>query len=52
MIVEDEVGYLKSQTQIYNIALKRNKKQHNEIMEFADYYIEDFKEIKDILFIF
>lgn len=83
-----EVGYLKSQREIYNIALKkmkvtpekcifigdggsdelkgakelgmhtiltehllkRDEKQHNEIKKFADYYIEDFIEIKDILF--
>jgi len=30
--------------------LKRDEKQHNEIRKFADYYIEDFIEIKDILF--
>jgi len=30
--------------------LKRDKKQHNEIRKFADYYIENFIEIKDILF--
>ncbi|MGH4122837.1 MAG: HAD family hydrolase [Clostridium sp.] len=30
--------------------LKRDKKQHNIINKFADYYIEDFKEIKNILF--
>jgi putative hydrolase of the HAD superfamily len=30
--------------------LKRDEKQHNEIKKFADYYIEDFIEIKDILF--
>lgn len=29
--------------------LKRDIKQHESIKEFADYYIEDFKEIKDIL---
>lgn len=89
LIFSYEVGYLKPQTEIYDIALKRmnispekcifigdggsnelkgakalgiktifsgyllkrNKKQHKEIMEFADYYIENFKEIKDILFI-
>lgn len=83
-----EVGYLKPQREIYNIALKkmkvtpekcifigdggsdelkgakelgmhtiltghllkRDEKQHNEIRKFADYYIEDFIEIKDILF--
>lgn len=83
-----EVGYLKPQTEIYEIALKkmnvnpkkcifigdggsdelkgakelgiktiltgyllkRDKKQHNIINKFADYYIEDFKEIKNILF--
>ncbi len=83
-----EVGYLKPQTEIYNIALKkmkvnpekcifigdggsdelkgakelgmhtiltghllkRDEKQHNEIKKFADYCIENFIEIKDILF--
>lgn len=30
--------------------LKRDEKQHNEIRKYADYYIEDFIEIKDILF--
>lgn len=83
-----EVGYLKPQREIYNIALKkmkvtpekcifigdggsdelkgakelgmhtiltghllkRDEKQHNEIRKYADYYIEDFIEIKDILF--
>ncbi|MCB2314119.1 HAD-IA family hydrolase [Clostridium tagluense] len=30
--------------------LKRDQKQHNIIKKFADYYIEDFKEIKNILF--
>ena len=83
-----EVGYLKPQAEIYQIALekmnvnpeksifigdggsdelsgakksgiktiltgyllKRDKKQYDEIEKFADYYIEDFKEIKNILF--
>jgi len=83
-----EVGYLKPQTEIYKLALKRmdvnpkncifvgdggsdelkgakesgmktilteyllkrDKSQHNIINEFADYYIDDFKEIKNILF--
>ena len=83
-----EVGYLKPQTEIYEIALKkmnvnpencmfigdggsdelkgakrlgiktilteyllkRDKEEHNTIKEFADYYIEDFKEIRNILF--
>ncbi|MBZ9687414.1 HAD family hydrolase [Clostridium estertheticum] len=83
-----QVGYLKPQTEIYEIALKkmnvnpencmfigdggsdelkgakqlgiktilsgyllkRDKEEHNTIKEFADYYIEDFKEIKNILF--
>lgn len=82
-----EVGYLKPQSEIYKVALKkmnvnpeecifvgdgggdelkgakelgiktiltgyllkRDRKQHESIKEFADYYIEDFKEIKDIL---
>lgn len=30
--------------------LKRDKEQHSALKEFADYYIEDFREIKDILF--
>ena len=83
-----EVGYLKPQTEIYKIALKkmnvnpencifigdggsdelkgakelgiktiltgyllkREKNKHNAITQFADYYTEDFKEVKDILF--
>ena len=83
-----EVGFLKPQTEIYKIALKkmnvnpdnyifigdggsdelkgakqlgiktiltgyllkRDKEEHNTIKEFADYYIEDFNEIKNILF--
>ena len=83
-----EVGYLKPQTEIYQIALtkmkvnpekcifigdggsdelkgakelgittiltsyllKRVKNQHNEIYKFADYYTDDFKKIKTILF--
>jgi len=83
-----QVGYLKPQTEIYEIALKkmnvnpencmfigdggsdelkgakqlgiktiltgyllkRDKEEHNTIKEFADYYIEDFKEISNILF--
>lgn len=82
-----EVGYLKPQTEIYEIALKKmnvnpercifigdggsdelrgakklgirtilteyllksGKKQHYAIREFADYYIESFEEIKNIL---
>lgn len=89
VIFSYEVGYLKPQSEIYEIALKRmnvnpekcifvgdggsneltgakalgiktilsgyllkrDKKQHSELKKFADYYIEDFKEIKDILFI-
>jgi putative hydrolase of the HAD superfamily len=82
-----EIGYLKPQTEIYNIALtrmnakpeecvfigdggseelkgakelgiktiltsnllKRDEKHLNRLKEFADYYIEDFREIEDIL---
>lgn len=81
------VGYLKPQNEIYNIALramnadtshclfvgdggsdelkgarnagmktvftsyllKRNEEQHKKIMEFADYYIEDFSKLKSIV---
>lgn len=87
VIFSYQVGFLKPQTEIYKIALKkmkvkpekcifigdggcdelkgakelgittiltgyllkRNKKQHDEIKEFADYYIEDFKELRNIL---
>lgn len=83
-----EVGYLKPQTEIYNIALKRlnvkpeecifigdggsdelkgakklgiktiltsylmkrDKGQLRKLKEFADYHIEDFDKIKDLLF--
>ncbi|MBU3102723.1 HAD family hydrolase [Clostridium gasigenes] len=82
-----EVGYIKPQIEIYNIALnrmkakpeecifigdggsdelkgakelgiktiltsyllKRNEKQLNTLKKFADYYIEDFQEIKNLL---
>jgi putative hydrolase of the HAD superfamily len=87
VIFSYEVGCIKPQAEIYNIALsrmnakpeecifigdggsnelkgakeldiktiltsylvKRNEKQLNALKEFADYYIEDFKEIKDLL---
>lgn len=83
-----EVGYLKPQKEIYNIAfqkmsvkpedcifigdggsdelkgakelgmktilsgylLKRDKKQHDLIMKYADYYIDDFMQLKNILY--
>jgi putative hydrolase of the HAD superfamily len=87
VIFSYEVGCIKPQAEIYNIALsrmnakpeecifigdggsnelkgakeldiktiltsylvKRNEKQLNALKEFADYYIEDFQEIKDLL---
>ena len=34
---------------IIDVLLKRNEKQLSTLKEFADYYIEDFQEIKDLL---